>query len=151
MTKYGKRRQRETQRMIRKEQHQAEAQQRYEPNHQAEYEETYQTMWIGVQLLERKWVYRGKIVAFSISLHEIDNQEHRIACIFRYDMAINHEPNLHQHVLHPGGDNTGDKTILLEIPAGDTGANLVNKTYYDKVQEIYTIMGDQYERWCTEQ
>lgn len=60
------------------------------------------------------------------------------------------EPDLHRHVLHPNGDNLGDKTIIEQIPQDGTGAVFVNARYEELSVSIYDVIDSQYERWCSE-
>ncbi|NEG55399.1 hypothetical protein [Bifidobacterium platyrrhinorum] len=149
MNKYGKANRRKARRIERRTSEASIKPQAYSIPVGAEDEDVEYYYSEHVSIMHRLKTYRGRVVAFSIQIRETDEEQRSLHCIFRYDMAMP-ESDLHRHVLHPNGDNLGDKTVVDRIPSDGTGSSFVASKYEELAVSIYDIVEAQYERWCSE-
>ena len=97
---------------------------------------------------EISFTYNHRVVAFTLLLLYVDNnnEDH---CIYRVDCA-HPEPDIHEHICSPNGDNLGARVVLESIPSDGTGREFVNRRYYEYQQKILDKANSEYERWCSE-
>ena len=143
MTKYGKRKRREQNRHIRSE---TPILQPY-----ARPKRCYQTVnWIvlgdHLRLRDESWLYNHRVAAFCLVVMHVGADE-QARCMYRIDCA-NPEPDIHEHICQPDGDNVGFKRVLELIPSDGTGRDLVNERYYEYLAATIDRAYDEYERWC---
>lgn len=100
----------------------------------------------------RRYQYGSRIVAFSIQLCLVAGEAARGRCVYRVDCSMP-EPDLHVHEFHPGddpNDNTGDKSIICDIPCDGTGRDFVTAKYHEYIASTYNKSYEVWGRWSHE-